>query len=160
MIGTLAPDEKVAKFAAYSALVTSDRWGREVCSDTALSTLFLPCLAPLFRRFRSPVRGLRRDVTEPRNHLTFLVFCVDFARHVGRRRVFPLLFGLKQGSALLSAVAIRVRRVTVNARRGWSSQCRISFRGRLCVTIERYRARLKGGGDKPASGFPAIPLAG
>jgi hypothetical protein len=46
------------------------------------------------------------------------------------------------------------------ARRGRCSRCRISFRGHLCVTIERYRARLKGFGDKPSAGFPAIPPAG
>ena len=57
----------------------------------------LSLLAPLFRPFFSPVRGLRRAVTERGNPLTFLVLAATLHVTPGRRRVFPLLSGLKQG---------------------------------------------------------------
>src|SRR5215469_12584849 len=62
-------------------------------------TPLLSLLAPLLRPFRSPVRGLRGAVTERGKPLAFLVFAPILHTAPGRRKVFPLLFGLNRGVA-------------------------------------------------------------
>jgi hypothetical protein len=67
-------------------LVTSDKWERAACSETALSTLLLPCcrfLPPCSGPFCSLFAAFAAPVTARGNPLTFLVFCSDFARHAG-----------------------------------------------------------------------------
>jgi hypothetical protein len=62
MIRTLPPDEKVAKFPAYPALVIFDKCGTygmlRPCLIHPVAPL-LSFLAPLFRSFFSPVHGVR-----------------------------------------------------------------------------------------------------
>jgi hypothetical protein len=151
------PTKKLPNSQRILRLVTSDKTG--ICGMLRHCLIhpvapLLSLLARLFRPFRSPVRGLRSAVTEPRNPLTFLVFCVDFARPAGPQKSFSPVIRAKTGEYPPERGRDRVRRVGVNARRGRSSQCRISFRGHLCVTIERYRARLKG----PATSRPPVSL--
>jgi hypothetical protein len=101
MIRTLPTDKNVAKFAAYSAARDPDKCG--TCGVLAPClihpvTPLLSLLAPLFRPFRSPVRGLRCAVTERGEPLTLLAFCSDFALHAGGKGVFPLLSGSNRGA--------------------------------------------------------------
>jgi hypothetical protein len=102
MIRTLPTDKNVAKFAAYSAARDPDKCG--TCGMLAHwlihpVTPLLSLLAPLFRPFRSPVRGLRCAVTERSKTLVLLAFCGDFALHAGGKGVFSPVIWLKQGSA-------------------------------------------------------------
>jgi hypothetical protein len=98
---TLAPDEKIAKFAAYSA-ARDLRQNEETCG-MLLHCLIHPVgpllsfLAPLFGRFCSPVRGLRRAVAERRNPLTLLVFFINFARRAGPLKSFSPVIRAKTG---------------------------------------------------------------
>jgi hypothetical protein len=95
------PTKKLPNSQRILRLLASDKKGTSGMLRHCLIhpvTLLLSLLAPLFRPFHSPVRGLRSAVTERGNPLTFLVFCSDLARQAGPRKNFALLFGLKQES--------------------------------------------------------------
>jgi hypothetical protein len=116
MVRTLPTDKNVAKFAAYSAARDPDKCG--TCGMLAPClihpvTPLLSLLAPLFRPFRSPVRGLRCAMTERGKPLTLLAFCSDFALHAGGKGVFSPVIWLKQGSARFRCRRSRGRRQAV-----------------------------------------------
>jgi hypothetical protein len=109
------PTKKLPNSQRILRLVTSDKWG--TCG------MFRPCLihpvapllslfAPLFRPFRSPVRGLRNAVTERGNPLTFLVFCSGFAFHARTAEDFLPCYSAKTGERRSSRSVAR-RRIMV-----------------------------------------------
>jgi hypothetical protein len=59
----------------------------------------LSLFAPLFRPFFSPVRGVPNAASLRFKPLESQDFCADFRHPTGRKRVFPPVSGLKQGSA-------------------------------------------------------------
>jgi hypothetical protein len=91
--------------------MTSDKWGTRGmlrgCLIHPVAPL-LSLLAPLFGPFFSPVRDVPDAAILRRKPLRSYDFCAAFRHCAGRKGVFPLLSGLKQGGAREAMIVLTV----------------------------------------------------